>query len=129
MPEPRAGRNDRAPFVFAGARLRLLRANTNLGFPDHALHALALFPTADTNPPSSGGTCQELTKLSCFDSYQGQLSLGPSWQAYHFDFARLNQQGWGTPAIFDAKKLIGVNFQVGIDAGSFTLEVDDVTFL
>ncbi len=95
---------------------------------DQATSMYTLFPTADTNPPSAGGTCQELTGHSCFDSYRAEVGLGPDWQTYYIDFALLTQQGWGQPVVFDQKKLIGINFQMPIEAGSFSIQVDDVTF-
>jgi hypothetical protein len=95
---------------------------------DRPMTLSVLFPTADTNPPSAGGACQELTGHSCFDSYQAQVRLDQGYQKYYVDFASLTQQGWGQPVVFDSKRLIGINFQIPNDAELFTVMIDDVTF-
>ena len=95
---------------------------------DQPLVMSTLFPTADTNPPSSGGTCQELTGHTCFDSYQMQIGLSTGWQKFNLDFKSLAQEGWGQPVVFNRGKLIGINFQISSGVGAFTIKVDDIAF-
>ena len=102
-------------------------------FKAHAARVQALyvlFPTVDTNPPIDGGACQESPAHRCYDANQTQLVLDTEWQSFYVDFASLAQQGWGAPAPFDARRLIGINFQVPATAsvGSFELAIDELSF-
>ncbi len=95
---------------------------------DRAQIVYVLFPTAGTNLPSDGGSCQASPDRGCYDANQTQLVLDVQWQSFYVDFASLSQQGWGVPAPFDAHQLIGINFQVPASAGGFEVAIDDVSF-
>jgi hypothetical protein len=75
-----------------------------------------------TIPPAEGGTCD----IDC-DPHGKVLLLTDEWQQFTLPFDQLNQEGWGTPASWDAAKVVGVQFKVakGVD---FDFWVDEIGF-
>ena len=79
--------------------------------------------TSSTDPV--GGIC---SGAKCNDHFGSSITLSTAWTAYTLTFKDIKQQGWGTPATFDATKLVGLQFQV--DKGTtFDFWVDDVAFV
>jgi hypothetical protein len=75
-----------------------------------------------TIPPIEGGTCA----LDC-DPHGKVLLLSDEWQQFTLTFDELNQEGWGTPAAWDASKVVGVQFKVGKDV-DFDFWIDEIGF-
>lgn len=75
-----------------------------------------------TIPPEEGGTCA----LDC-DPHGKVLLLTDEWQQFELTFDELNQEGWGTPAAWDASTVVGVQFKVGKDV-DFDFWVDEIGF-
>ena len=75
-----------------------------------------------TTPIAEGGTCA----ADC-DPHGTFLNLTNSWQQYVLPFGQLSQEGWGTPAAWDATALVGVQFKVGPNV-SFDFWVDEIGF-
>ncbi len=79
--------------------------------------------TAATDPV--GAIC---SGAKCNDHFGSSITLSTTWTAYTLAFKDIKQQGWGTPATFDATKLIGLQFQVD-KSTTFDFWVDDVAFV
>ncbi|KIG15206.1 hypothetical protein DB30_05906 [Enhygromyxa salina] len=75
-----------------------------------------------TVPPEEGGTCE----MDC-DPHGKVLLLSDEWQQFTLPFAQLNQEGWGTPAAWDAAKVVGIQFKVAKDT-NFDFWVDEIGF-
>jgi hypothetical protein len=75
-----------------------------------------------TIPPEEGGTCA----LDC-DPHGKVLLLSEEWQQFTLPFDQLNQEGWGTPASWDANKIVGLQFKVAKDV-TFDFWVDEIGF-
>jgi hypothetical protein len=75
-----------------------------------------------TIPPEEGGTCA----LDC-DPHGKVLLLTDEWQQFTLPFEDLNQEGWGTEAVWDATTVVGVQFKVGKDV-DFEFWVDEIGF-
>jgi hypothetical protein len=55
--------------------------------------------------------------------------IDSNWSEQTIPFYLLKQQGWGTPAAFDPRTLINVNFQTLFgDGNSFSFSVDAISF-
>ena len=88
-----------------------------------------LLPTAATTPPTYGGTCVQSTPTSCYDDYQTTIPLSSAWAEEYVSFDALRQLGWGTRVTFDARTLMGVNFQTLYGEGSaFSFSIDSISF-
>ncbi|HEX3775807.1 MAG TPA: hypothetical protein VHV51_15150 [Polyangiaceae bacterium] len=86
-----------------------------------------MVPTAATTPADNGGTC--LGPAPCYDDYQTQIVVNSNWTEEYIPFSALTQQGWGQPAAFDPRTLMGMNFQTLQGEGeSFSFSVDSVSF-
>lgn len=75
-----------------------------------------------TIPPEEGGTCA----IDC-DPHGKVLLLSDEWQQFTLPFDQLNQEGWGTPAAWDASKVVGIQFKVAKDV-DFDFWVDEIGF-
>lgn len=75
-----------------------------------------------TIPPEEGGTCA----MDC-DPHGKVLLLSDEWQQFTLPFAQLQQEGWGTPASWDASKVVGLQFKVGKNV-EFDFWVDEIGF-
>jgi hypothetical protein len=75
-----------------------------------------------TIPEAEGGTCV----LDC-DPHGKVLLLTDEWQQFTLPFDQLNQEGWGTPASWDATTVVGVQFKVGKDL-EFDFWIDEMGF-
>ncbi|MFV8752902.1 hypothetical protein ACNOYE_20340 [Nannocystaceae bacterium ST9] len=75
-----------------------------------------------TIPPEEGGTCA----MDC-DPHGKVLLLSDEWQQFTLTFDDLQQEGWGTPASWDASKVVGLQFKVAKDV-EFDFWVDEVGF-
>ncbi|MCA9680934.1 MAG: hypothetical protein KC457_01965 [Myxococcales bacterium] len=75
-----------------------------------------------TVPPEEGGTCA----ANC-DPHGKILVLSDSWQQFTIPFNQLTQEGWGTPASWDASTLVGIQFKVAANA-NFDFRVDEIGF-
>jgi hypothetical protein len=75
-----------------------------------------------TVPVEEGGTCM----LNC-DPHGKVLLLTDEWQQFTLQFDQLNQEGWGTPAAWDASTIVGVQFKVGMNV-EFDFWVDEMGF-
>ncbi len=75
-----------------------------------------------TIPPEEGGTCA----VDC-DPHGKVLLLSDEWQQFTLQFDQLNQEGWGTPASWDAAKVVGLQFKAGAN-NDFDFWVDEVGF-
>ena len=80
-------------------------------------------PTKATDPV--GGICTPSTK--CNDHFGETLNLTNSWTQVTVKFSDLAQQGWGTPATFQASQMYGVELQFDPNV-NFDLWVDDISF-
>jgi hypothetical protein len=88
-----------------------------------------LLPTAATTPTANGGSCLQSSPSSCYDDYQTAIMLGSTWSEQYVPYSVLSQQGWGTPASFDPRTLMGVNFQTLFGGGqSFSFSIDAISF-
>jgi hypothetical protein len=81
--------------------------------------------TTAVEPPSAGGTCQ--AGAQCEDAHGLSVALSANWTQVMVPFAQLAQDGWGQPFAFDARTLLGVEFQVAAGT-SFDFSIDDVRF-
>jgi hypothetical protein len=89
----------------------------------------AMAPTAATTPSGNGGTCIQTTPNACYDDFQTTIDLNTGWTQEYVFWSELRQQGWGTPASFDASTLMGMNFQTLNHGGdAFSFSIDDVSF-
>jgi hypothetical protein len=75
-----------------------------------------------TIPPDEGGTCA----LDC-DPHGEVLVLSGQWQQFTLPFAQLTQEGWGTPATWDASTIVGLQFKVAPNT-DFDFWVDEIGF-
>ncbi|WP_146158409.1 carbohydrate binding domain-containing protein [Enhygromyxa salina] len=75
-----------------------------------------------TIPPGEGGTCA----LDC-DPHGKILVLSSEWQQFTLPFDQLAQEGWGTPAAWDATTVVGLQFKVAANA-NFDFWVDEIGF-
>jgi hypothetical protein len=82
----------------------------------------AVVQTEATTPPEEGGTCA----MDC-DPHGKVLVVSDEWQQFTLPFAQLTQEGWGTPAGWDASKVVGIQFKVGKDV-DFDFWVDEIGF-
>ena len=73
-------------------------------------------------PPEEGGTCA----LDC-DPHGKVLLLTDQWQQFTLPFDQLNQEGWGTPASWDASKIVGIQFKAAKNV-DFDFWVDEIGF-
>ena len=81
--------------------------------------------TAAVEPPSSGGTCTD--GALCEDAHGADVTLSATWTQVMIPFSQLAQSGWGRAFAFDARTLLGVQFQVA-EGLTFDVSVDDVRF-
>ncbi|MFV8752900.1 hypothetical protein ACNOYE_20330 [Nannocystaceae bacterium ST9] len=82
----------------------------------------AVVQTEATVPPEEGGTCA----IDC-DPHGKILLLSDEWQQFTLPFAQLAQEGWGTPAEWDASTIIGIQFKVAKNV-DFDFRVDEIGF-
>jgi hypothetical protein len=75
-----------------------------------------------TIPPEEGGTCA----ADC-DPHGKVLLLSDEWQQFTIPFEQINQEGWGTPAAWDAATVVGIQFKAGATA-DFDFWIDEVGF-
>ena len=75
-----------------------------------------------TVPVAEGGTC-----MADCDPHGKVLLLSDEWQQFTLEFDTLNQEGWGTPATWDASKVVGVQFKAGANV-DFDFRVDEMGF-
>ena len=75
-----------------------------------------------TIPPEEGGTCE----MDC-DPHGKVLLLTDEWQEFLLPFDTLTQEGWGTPAAWDASTLVGLQFKTGANA-TFDFWIDEIGF-
>jgi hypothetical protein len=75
-----------------------------------------------TIPVAEGGTCD----VDC-DSHGKVLLLSNEWQQFTLPFGQLTQEGWGTPAAWDASTMVGIQFKVAANA-NFDFWVDEIGF-
>jgi hypothetical protein len=88
-----------------------------------------LVATSATTPIASNGTCVPSSPTACYDNYQTEIMIGPEWSEQTIPFYVLNQQGWGTPAAFDPRTVMNVNFQTSFGGGnSFSFSIDAISF-
>ncbi|KIG15208.1 hypothetical protein DB30_05908 [Enhygromyxa salina] len=73
-----------------------------------------------TIPPEEGGTCA----MDC-DPHGKVLLLSDEWQQFTLTFDQLNQEGWGTPAVWDASKIVGIQFKAAKNT-EFDFWVDEI---
>ena len=78
--------------------------------------------TSATVSTVKGGTCQ----LNCFDYHFLSIVPTTSWVHYQMPWTALKQKGWGTPAAFNATKIMYVEFSLTDTA--FDFYVDDLSF-
>jgi hypothetical protein len=75
-----------------------------------------------TVPVAEGGSCD----VDC-DPHGKVLLLTNQWQQFTLPFDQLTQEGWGTPAAWDAATVVGIQLKVGANA-NFDFWVDEVGF-
>jgi len=75
-----------------------------------------------TTPEGEGGTC-----VSDCDLHGMLLNLTEQWQQFVLPFDQLNQEGWGTPAAWDAMTTTGLQFRVNANV-DFDFWVDEIGF-
>jgi hypothetical protein len=75
-----------------------------------------------TIPVAEGGTCD----VDC-DPHGKVLLLSSEWQQFTLPFNQLTQEGWGTPAAWDASTVVGLQFKVAANV-NFDFWVDEVGF-
>jgi hypothetical protein len=75
-----------------------------------------------TIPVEEGGTCA----LNC-DPHGKVLLLSDEWQQFTLEFDELNQEGWGTPAAWNASTIVGLQFKVAANV-DFDFWVDEIGF-
>jgi len=93
--------------------------------------AVAIPGTVPTT--SDSGACAAM----CSDHFNMLVAPPPdgtTWKQFTIMWAELTQAGWGTPATFDASKLINIQFQVdGLTTATatapFDFSVDDLAFV
>jgi hypothetical protein len=78
--------------------------------------------TTATVPSTEGGAC---TGTKCGDNFGTPITATADYQQFVVPFSSLTQEKWGTPATFDPKTVIGVQFQVGMGV-TFDISIDDV---
>ena len=81
--------------------------------------------TTAVEPPSAGGTCQ--AGALCEDAHGLAVTPSANWAVVMVPFAQLTQSGWGQAAAFDARTLLGVEFQTDPNV-TFDFSIDDVRF-
>lgn len=82
-------------------------------------------PDANTDP--QGGACEE-----CYNDFGADFELNEEWTRYVVKFENLKQEsGWGRPRPeqVDAKRLMGLQWQISAGSSEFDVWIDDVTFL
>ncbi|EDM77744.1 hypothetical protein PPSIR1_38806 [Plesiocystis pacifica SIR-1] len=79
-------------------------------------------PTVATLPVAEGGSCA----ADC-DPHGMVINLSPGWQQFALPFASMSQEGWGTPASWDASTVVSVQFKVNQNV-DFDFSVDDLGF-
>jgi hypothetical protein len=75
-----------------------------------------------TVPVAEGGSCA----ADC-DPHGMNFTLTSQWKQFVFPFDQLAQEGWGTPAIWDATTAVGVQFKVGPNVG-LDVWIDEIGF-
>ena len=80
--------------------------------------------TSATSPVSYGGACVS----NCYDNFQEPVTFTGSWAQYTVYFSNLNQQGWGTPAVFDPSQLMTLQWNLQ-GFGNYDLWIDDMAFV
>jgi hypothetical protein len=89
------------------------------------------FAMTDAATTPRGGQCREYADYSgCNDHFGADLNLGTAFHRYSFDWAQLQQEGWGDPqpASLDAAHVYGVRFQTD-PVEDFDFWIDDVALL
>jgi len=78
---------------------------------------------------ADGGTCvpamPEMDGMMCDDSHGKSFTLTAEWKTYTLNFADARQEGWGFPVAFDAKTLMGLQFNIGPNV-TWEIGIDDV---
>jgi hypothetical protein len=79
--------------------------------------------TSATTLQSEGGSCAE----KCGDNHGKLVALTSQWQEHGVAFSELVQEKWGTEVAFDAKTVIGIQFQIAKNT-PFDVWIDDIAF-
>lgn len=84
-------------------------------------------PTSASLPPNLGGTCTG----TCYDYFGSNVTTTAAFQKVQVPFSSLKQRDFGTPAVWDAKTVHGVQWGVHSSSmsltGTYKLCVDEVT--
>ncbi len=83
--------------------------------------------TADSMNVLYGGTCSD--DAACGDAYCANVNVSSTPQTVEIPWTQLRQQGWGTKATFDLRRLFNLAWQTQPGGGAaFSFCVDDVSF-
>jgi len=72
-----------------------------------------------------GGLCDH----DCYDQHRKPFDLESRWVHYSARWEELQQVGWGKPLVFDAHRLLSLDFSVDAADTPFDYWVDDVGFV
>ena len=61
----------------------------------------------------------------CDDGHGRLVVLTPEWTTYDLPFAQITQAGWGRPVVFDATKVMSVQFNFEKNL-MFDVAIDEV---
>ncbi len=87
--------------------------------------------TRATNPVVQDGDCVD----KCYDAHGILLQASPVPMVVYLKFSDLRQEGWGTPAVFDARQILGMQWTPKGEpmgqapASCFDFAVDEVMFI
>jgi Carbohydrate binding domain (family 11) len=74
-----------------------------------------------------GGACTPSTVMGqgCDDGHGSVLFLTSDWTVHKLAFSDLRQAGWGKPVVFDASKIMSIQFNVDKNL-AFDFAIDDI---
>ncbi len=77
----------------------------------------------ETTDMMFGGACTSM----CGDAFGAVVEVTPDWKKVEVRWSDLAQAGWGTPATFDNKKMVGLD--LALLGATFDLWIDEVAYL
>jgi hypothetical protein len=83
--------------------------------------------TLDVIPTSQGGTCTDVAD-QCYNPHGVDVPASPAGMAVSVAFSSLTQ-AFGTMNAFDVTRIVNLQFQVGIQTGTWEIAIDNVAFL
>jgi hypothetical protein len=124
-------------FNFIGPKMSTVDASKYKGITFYGKGSGTIRVNVLTKATAPEGCVCTTQPKGCYDHFAALKTLPADWSQLNVSFTELAQQGYGAPATFDPKTLLGVNFQAlnpsmtlpSPSPFSVDLWVDDVAFI